>query len=300
MNQPPIPSSRLGYTASVDRPRIELPDGKNVAVWPIVNVENWLIENPMPRQVLVAPTGAAFTPDLANWAWHEYGMRIGFWRILSAFEKRGIRPTLSINGSVCSAYPRIAGAARDAGWEFMGHGHIQVPTHKVTDQADMIARTIEEITAFCGSAPAGWLAPGLTETLETPDLLAQAGIRYIADWVVDDLPCRIETTSGTVLTMPYTVEINDIPLIMIQHHRGAEFKDRALAQLDRLAREAASEGLFGGAKVMSFAIHPFISGVPHRIDVLERLLDQILERPDILFWQGIDIHDWYLASGDPT
>lgn len=300
MTEPQRPEQRLPYTASVDRPRVELPEGKKVAIWPIVNVENWLIDNPMPRQVLVAPTGAVLVPDIANWAWHEYGMRTGFWRILDAFERRGIRPTLSINGSVCTAYPRVAGAARDAGWEFMGHGHVQVPIHKVTDQAGMIAQTVREITQFTGSAPAGWLGPGLTETLDTPDLLASAGIRYIADWVVDDLPCRIATTSGPVLTMPYTVEINDIPLIMIQHHRGSEFEDRALAQLDRLAREAAGDGPMGGAKIMSFAIHPFISGVPHRIDVLERLLDRMLERSDVLFWQGIQIHDWYLTTGDPS
>jgi len=300
VTEPQRPEQRLPYAASIDRPRIELPDGKKVAVWPIVNVENWLIDNPMPRQVLVAPTGAVLVPDVANWAWHEYGMRTGFWRILDAFERRGIRPTLSINGSVCSAYPRVAGAARDAGWEFMAHGHVQVPIHKVADQAGMIAKTMGEIAAFTGSAPAGWLGPGLTETLETPDLLASAGIRYIADWVVDDLPCRIATTSGPVLTMPYTVEINDIPLIMIQHHRGSEFEDRAMAQLDRLAREAAADGPMGGAKIMSFAIHPFISGVPHRIDVLERMLDRMLERPDVLFWQGIQIHDWYLTTGDPS
>ena len=297
---PQGPDQRLAYTASVDRPRVGLPEGKKVAIWPIVNVENWLIENPMPRQVLVAPTGAVLAPDIANWAWHEYGMRIGFWRILDAFKKRGIRPTLSINGSVCTAYPRVAGAARDAGWEFMGHGYVQVPIQEVADQAGMIAKTAGEIAAFTGSPPTGWLGPGLTETLETPDLLAKAGIRYIADWVVDDLPCRIATTSGPVLAMPYTIEINDIPLIMIQHHRGSEFEERALAQLDRLAREAAGDGPLGGAKVMSFAIHPFISGVPHRIDVLERLLDQMLERTDILFWQGIQIHDWYLTTGDPT
>lgn len=294
------PEQRLTYTALIDRPRIELPAGKKVAIWPVVNVENWLIENPMPRQVLVAPTGAMLSPDVANWAWHEYGMRTGFWRILDAFEKRGIQPTLSINGSVCNAYPRVAAAARDAGWEFMGHGHVQVPTHKVADQSGMIKQTIGEITDFTGTSPIGWLGPGLTETLDTPDLLASAGIRYIADWVVDDLPCRLATTSGPVLTMPYSVEINDIPLIMIQHHRGYEFKERAMAQLDRLAREASTDGNLGGAKVMSFAVHPFITGVPHRIDILEQLLDQMLERSDVLFWQGNQIYDWYLGTNDPT
>src|SRR3712207_1156626 len=107
---------------------------KRVAVWPVVNVEHWLIGNSMPRQVLVAPTGAQLLPDVANWGWHEYGMRVGFWRLLAAFESRAIRPTLSVNGAVCEAYPRVAAAARDAGWEFMGHGFVQVPTHKVESE----------------------------------------------------------------------------------------------------------------------------------------------------------------------
>ncbi len=290
------PEQRLIYTASIDRPRMALPDGKFVIVWPVVNVEHWLIDNPMPRQVLSAPTGAALLPDLPNWAWHEYGMRVGFWRFLEAFERRGIRPTLSVNGSVCQAYPRLAQAAHDAGWEFMGHGFVQVPTHKVTDQAAMIADTLAAIRSTTGKECGGWLGPGLTETLDTPDLLAAAGIRWIADWVVDDLPCRLKTIHGDVLTMPYSVELNDIPMQMIQHQPAVEFEARTLATADRLLREAAMPGPLGGAKVMSFAIHPYITGVPHRIDMLERLLDELLARDGLVFMQGDEIADWYLGT----
>lgn len=300
MTEPLRPEQRLVYRAAIDRPRIALPHGKSVAVWPVVNVENWRIENPMPRQVLVAPTGAALQPDIANWAWHEYGMRVGFWRFTEAFARHGIRPTLSINGSVAVDYPRLAGAAHEAGWEFMGHGWHQVPTHRIDDQKAMIARTVETLSTFTGAPIVGWLGPGLTETLETADLLAAAGIRYIGDWVVDDLPCRLKTTAGEVLTMPYSVELNDIPMMMIQHHQAREFLDRTLAQADRLIAEAKSSGPMGGAKVLSFAIHPFILGVPHRIAVLETLLAELASRPDLVFMQGREIMDWYLASGDPT
>lgn len=300
LTQPLRPEQRLPYTASIDRPRVALPDGKLLAVWPVVNVENWRIENPMPRQVLVAPTGAALQPDIANWAWHEYGMRVGFWRFAEAFARHSIRPTLSINGSVAVDYPRVAGAARDAGWEFMGHGWHQVPTHRIEDQRAMIRQTVETLSAFAGEPVVGWLGPGLTETLETADHLAEAGIRYIADWVADDLPCRLKTASGDVLTMPYSVELNDIPLVMIQHHPAREFLDRALAQADRLIAEAKMTGPLGGAKVLSFAIHPYILGVPHRIAVLEALLAELAARPEVVFMQGREIMDWYLASGDPT
>lgn len=291
------PEIRLPYTASIDRPRLALPSGKKVAVWPVVNVEHWLIDHPMPRQVLVAPTGAALQPDVPNWAWHEYGMRVGFWRLLAAFERRGIRPTLSINGSVCLAYPRVARAAHEAGWEFMGHGFVQVPTHRVDDQPAMIGRTIEAIRSITGKQFTGWLGPGLTETLETPDYLAAAGVRWIADWVADDLPCRLRTSAGDVLTMPYSVELNDIPVQMIQHHAASEFAARTLATADRLLHEAGSSGPLGGAKVMSFAIHPYITGVPHRIAMLEDLLDALKARDDLVFMQGDEIADWYLSTG---
>ncbi len=291
------PEQRLAYAASVDRPRLSLPGGKAVAVWPVVNVEHWLIDNPMPRQVLSAPTGASLLPDLPNWAWHEYGMRVGFWRFLEAFERRGIRPTLSVNGSVCRAYPRIARAAHDAGWEFMGHGFVQVPTHKVEDQAGMIAETLGAIRAATGKACRGWLGPGLTETLDTPDLLAAAGVRWIADWVVDDLPCRLKTSHGDVLTMPYSVEINDIPVVMIQHQPIEAFCARALATARRLVQESRSPGPLGGAKIMSFAIHPYISGVPHRIDALEAMLDALMEIDGLAFMQGEEIAGWYDAVG---
>jgi hypothetical protein len=291
------PEQRLRYVASIDRPRLTLPGGAAAAVWPVVNVEHWLIDDPMPRQVLAAPTGAALQPDLPNWAWHEYGMRVGFWRLLEAFESRSIRPTLSINGSVCAAYPRIAEAAHAAGWEFMGHGFVQRPTHRVGDQRAMIADTIAAIRGVTGEPPGGWLGPGLTETLETPDLLAEAGIRWIADWVVDDLPCRLATAHGAVLTMPYSVEINDIPVQMIQHHAAQEFAARALATAERLVAESASAGPLGGAKIMSFAVHPYISGVPHRIGMLEALLDRLLEMPGLAFMQGDEIASWYLSTG---
>ena len=297
-DDPRRPENRLAYRAAVDRPRIALPGGKRVAIWPVVNVEHWLIDHPMPRQILVPPTAAALLPDLPNWAWHEYGMRVGVWRFFESFSARDVRPTLSINGSVCEAYPRVAGAARDAGWEFMAHGFHQVPTHRIEDQPGMIARTMETIHRFTGSAPRGWLGPGLTETLDTPDHLRAAGIDYVGDFVVDDRPCRVATEHGPLVALPYSVELNDIPLLAIQHHRADEFVERALAKLDRLAREGGSDGPLGGAKVMGFAIHPYITGVPHRIGLLERLLDALLARDDVAFMQGSEILNWYLGTGD--
>jgi len=291
------PVARLRYTAPADRPSHALPGGQKLILWPVVNIENWLIENPMPRQVLVAPTAAVLQPDLPNWAWHEYGMRVGFWRFLELFQRHTIRPTLSINGSVIGAYPRVAAAARDAGWEFMGHGWVQVPTHKMPDQRDAITRTVKTITDFTGRACHGWLGPGLTETLETPDLLAEAGIEWLGDFVVDDLPARIATRHGEMLSLPYSVELNDIPVVMIQHHDEEELPRRARLQAKRLIAEAEASA---GVKIMCIAIHPYISAVPHRIEALAALFAEFAADPRVAFMQGDEIADWYRGSGDPA
>ena len=154
MSPPRTPRDRVPYSAIVDRPALVLPGDARMIVWTIVNVEDWGIERPMPRTVLSPPMGQPLLPDLPNWAWHEYGMRVGFWRLLECMQKFGVTPTLAINGIVCRNYPRIAQAAKDAGWEFMGHGWLQTPMHKVEDQRAAIRETIDAIRAFTGKAAA--------------------------------------------------------------------------------------------------------------------------------------------------
>jgi peptidoglycan/xylan/chitin deacetylase (PgdA/CDA1 family) len=287
-----LPKDRVPYSAIVDRPPLRLPDGARVAVWTIVNVEEWSIERPMPRTVLSPPSssnaGQPLLPDLPNWAWHEYGMRVGFWRFVEALEKFGLKATLAINGSVCRSYPRVAEAALKAGWEFMGHGYIQRPMHHVEDQKAAIRQTVEEIRAFTGKPPRGWESPGLTETYDTIDWLAEAGIEYVADWVLDDQPVSIRTASGPIVSVPYTVEMNDISMMALQHHPSEEWLRRGIDHFDRLYQDGEKT-----ARVMAISVHPYISGAPHRIGYLEKLYDYIRQRPAVKLWTGEQILDWY-------
>lgn len=285
------PADRLNYSAIVDRPRLIGPNKERLIVWPVVNVEHWTIERPMPRQVLPPPTGVTTLPDIPNWAWHEYGMRVGFWRIKQALDQRGIVPTLSINGSVCLQYPRIAQAAHDSGWEFMGHGFVQTPTHQVPDQAAMIKLTMDTIKQFTGNAPKGWLGPGLTQTLDSVDLLREAGIRYIGDWVLDDQPVPISTRHGELIAMPYPVELNDIPMMAVQHHSSEEFLKRVKDSFDRLYQEGSES-----VRIMGIAVHPFLSGVPHRIRYFEEALDYIAGHQDVSFMTGDQLLSWFESS----
>ncbi len=138
-----IPRERIEYSAIVDRPALKLPGGAKLIVWTIVNLEVWDISRPMARQVIPAPTGAVLLPDVPNWAWHEYGMRVGFWRFKKLYDALGIKPTLAINARVTVDYPRVANACLEAGWEFMGHAYEQMPIHKVDDQKAMIERSMD-------------------------------------------------------------------------------------------------------------------------------------------------------------
>ena len=136
-----LPRERADYSAIIDRPRLNLPDGKRMIVWSIVNLEVWDIARRMARQVLPAPTGEVLLPDVPNWSWHEYGMRVGVWRLVEMYRRFGIKPTLSINARVCVDYARVAQACRDEGWEFMGHSYEQGPIHLEPDQPAMIKRS---------------------------------------------------------------------------------------------------------------------------------------------------------------
>ena len=284
-------SDRLTYEAIIDRPKLVLPDGARMAVWVIVNVEEWSIERAQPRTVLPPPMGQPLIPDVPNWSWHEYGMRVGFWRFMSVLERHKIIPTLAINGRVCESYPRGAGAAREAGWEFMGHGYVQGPMHRVENQKKAIEDTVEAIRKFTGKPPRGWESPGLTETEETLDLLRGAGIEYVADWVVDDLPTQLRTIHGPMIVVPYTVETNDITIYALQNHRSDELFNRGREQFDQLYRESADN-----ARIMAISIHPYITGVPHRIRFLDELLGYIRQKEGVAFMTGEAIADWYCEA----
>ena len=283
--------TRIPYAAIHDRPKLRLPGGARVAVWTIVNVENWDPSAAMPRTVLPPPQGQPLLPDLPNWAWHEYGMRVGFWRFVDVLRQRGLKATFAVNGSCCTEYPAVCQAALDAGWDFMGHGFVQQPMHRVPDQRAAIADTIAAIEAFTGRKPRGWESPGLTETPETADLLAELGIEYVADWVLDDQPIPIRTRTGRLTSVPYTAEINDVVISAVQQAPSDELFRRGRDQFDRLWQEGADI-----PRVMAISIHPYLTGVPHRIKYLEALYDHILAHEGVVMWTGAEILDWYLGQ----
>jgi peptidoglycan/xylan/chitin deacetylase (PgdA/CDA1 family) len=283
--------ARIPFQPITQRRKLTLPGGARVAVWTIVNVENWLPDGPMPRTILAPPMGQPLLPDVPNWAWHEYGMRVGFWRFLEVLGSRGIRATLALNGSVCRDYEPVCAAARDAGWEFLGHGYVQKPMHRVEDERAAIADTIAAIRDFTGRAPRGWESPGLSETLETLEHLVEAGIEYVCNWPLDDQPVHMATPKGGIVALPYPLEINDVVMSAVQQQPSDEIFRRGRDTFDRLYQEGREV-----PRIMAISIHPYLTGVPHRIKYLEALYDHILAHKEIVVWTGEQVLDWFLSE----
>src|SRR6202041_557161 len=159
-----LPTERIAYSAITERPGLTLPDGARMVVWVIVNVEEWDPRQAMPRTVLTPPAGGSPMPDIPNWAWHEYGNRVGFWRVLEGFDDLPVPAGLAINGSAIARYTAIVDAAKERNWEFIGHGFSQKNMQKVADEKADIAKTSAAIREATGRNPRGWLGPGLPET----------------------------------------------------------------------------------------------------------------------------------------
>ena len=291
MTDPMRPHERLPYSPITERPRLTLPGGARVAVWTVVNLEVWDIARPMPRTALTPPMGVPQLPDVPNWAWHEYGMRVGVWRFFELFRSLGITPTAAINGHVCEVYPQIVAAAKAGGWEFIAHGHEQRPMQTVADQPASIAKALDTIEAATGTRPIGWLAPGMTQTFETPDYLAAAGLRYTGDYVHDDEPSWIKTRHGAMVTLPVHVRHE-------RHHGDGARSSRGEALL-RPRRRSVCPALKEGeqrAKIMTIPLHAYLSGQPHRFLHLERLYRYLAAQPGVVFMTGAEIYEWFIGE----
>ena len=266
---------RADFSPIFDRKPLKLPGGARVAVWPVINVEEWDINEPMARTVLPTPQGVSVIPDIPNFGWFDYGLRVGFWRMKQVLDNYGIKATVSLNASVCLSYPQIVEESVKSGWEMLAHSYIQRVINKEPDERYAIRRTIDTIAEFTGTAPRGWMGPGLAETFDTPDILAEEGIEYIADWCNDDQPYPMKVKSGNLVALPYTVELND----------------RAKDHFDTLYREGAES-----ARIMCVSTHPYITGAAHRIKYYDQIFEYIRQHDGVVFMTGSEILDWYTGE----
>jgi peptidoglycan/xylan/chitin deacetylase (PgdA/CDA1 family) len=280
---------RIPYRLSSERQPLAALNGRRILVHLVVNVENWQFDQPMPRTIVTPPHGRETVPDVPNFSWADYGMRCGMPRILDAIGSRKLPASTSINAGVIDAYPQAAIAMRDAGWEFIGHGmHQKAINHVGGEEKSIITASLDKIASFTGTRPRGWLSPGLRETATTADILKECGIDYVCDWVVDDRPSWMTTASGPLIAMPYNLEINDSIVYAIEKHATGEMLQRLEFTLRRFQRECRDSAI-----VLAIGLHPHLIAVPHRVHELEQMLDLLLAAPEVGFFRGSDLADWY-------
>jgi allantoinase len=278
VSQESDPFRLFPYQAIVDRPRVTWPNGARVAVWVIPNIEHFHIE--IGNQ----------TPDIRNHSRRDYGNRVGLWRIIEVLAKHGVRGTVALNAEVGRFYPRIMEEVTKLQWELMGHGltNSVLLTGMPKDKETEVIAEAREIIGQWGQTMRGWLGPGLGETWHTLDLLRAHGVQYVCDWVNDDLPYRM---NNGLYSIPYSIELNDMPLFNMPSIDIGEFERRIRETFDVLYEEGARNG-----RVMAIALHPFLIGVPHRIRTLDRALSYIASHGSVWFATGAEIIDAYRSQ----
>lgn len=292
----PWPEPPLEYLPAIRRDKVTWLDGARLAVIVYLNIEYFRYDLPSP--MALTPPQADRTPDVINYAWRDYGMRVGLWRTMEVLDRHEVKPTVLLNSEVCRAYPFVVEEFLKRDWEIADHGvtnSVHLYGLGPDDQRAMIRESIDTIQEATGKAPRGWLSPGLSEAFDSLPLLAEAGFRYVAEWGLnDDLPYPFAVGDGTMLAMPYPQETNDLPVFIRLQRTAEEGYRQFVDQFDVLYEEAGR-----GGKVMTISLHPYIIGVPHRIRVLDRLLEHIRSQTEVWIATAEEVDGWFRSHNLP-
>ncbi|WP_299484171.1 polysaccharide deacetylase family protein [uncultured Roseibium sp.] len=269
---------RYEFSQIHDRPDYAWPDGKRLAVYLGMNLEVFSFGEGLGAEL--APGGPQ--PDILNYAWRDYGNRVGAPRMLRLFDRLQLPCTALVNSEVYTEAPGLAEAFAARGDEIAGHGRTNSERQgTLTEDGEraLIEQATSVLTAHGGQIPKGWLGPWISQSHVTPDLLQEAGYQYLLDWCHDDQPTWMTTRSGRILSIPYPQELNDIPQIVGRKREGYEFADMIVDAFDVLLEEARTRPL-----VMGIALHGYLMGHPHRIKHLERALRHMQANSGDLVW----------------
>jgi allantoinase len=287
----PLPPHRMDYSPMIDRPIIKWPNNARVAFWVAPNIEHYEymppmdgVRNPWPRTP---------HPDVQQYSSHEFGNRVGFWRLLDILDHYQIKCSTTLSIGVLEHFPEIAEAMLKRDWTFVNHGFYNtryVTTYSEAQERDFLHECVETFKRLTGRQIKGHSGPAASNTEHTPDLLAEVGFLYQTDWKIDDQPLPIKVKSGRLVCVPYTSELNDAPLYR-RHHEADYYAEICKAQFDQLYEEGAENG-----RCMCMAFHPYATGRPHRSKYLDEVLSYIMGHEGV--WQTTtdEIAAYYLAN----
>jgi len=269
--------SRYAHSAIPSRPVYEWPGGKRLALLVVNNIEHFAFRAGIGSD----STGQNPVQNQRSYAWRDYGNRVGLWNLLDTLDELAIPSAHNINSAALQACPEIGPALLARGDEFIGHGRSNSERQDgmwEEDERRLIEESRDVLTQHAGTPPRGWLGPYIAESAATPDLLREAGFTYVLDWPADDQPFWMKTRAGKLLSVPYSVELNDSPALIARQHTAREFAQMITDQFDEMLRLSQKRPL-----VCSIVLHPFIVGQPQRLRPLRQALRHIMAHQDQLW-----------------
>lgn len=283
-------NTRFEYSAIVKRPPLKLPGGARLAFWVVVNVEHFDIGAPGHGP----GPGPKTVPDVRTYSPLDYGPRVGIWRIMEVLDKHQIRATAAINAEACERYPVIVEEGKKRGWEFLGHGiNNSRPLSGLSEaeEREVIRRSLDTVEKAAGQRPRGWRGPSMAETFNTPDILAEEGIRYLSDWYNDDQPYPMKVRKGSLISIPASTGTSDLQAFNGTHFTPEQYCGTVKDAFDTMYREGATQ-----PRVLSLSLHPFVIGLSFRIGYLDEALGYVRGHDSVWFATGAEIADWYYEN----
>jgi allantoinase len=280
---------RYDYSPITARPDYSWPDGKRLAFWIGTNVELYAFGTGLGND----PTKHGEPQNQRNFAWRDYGNRVGFWNLLDLYDEFKLPASHLVNSLLYEAHPQLFERIRARGDDVIGHGRTNAERQRglwELDEKRLIDDATQAITAHEGKPPKGWLGGAAAENAATLDLLKEAGYTYVLDWPCDDQPIWLKTRAGKILSLPYPVELNDAGALIWRQHTGREFADMIVDQFDEMIERSADRPL-----VFSLSLHPYIVGQPQRIRPLREAFRHIMNHPlrdRIWFTRGDELADY--------
>ena len=271
---------RYEWSQLHEREPVEWPGGARLALWINVCVQFY----PLNQRGKPFPTPSGMTmpyPDLRHFSLRDYGNRVGIFRLLDAFDRFKLRPSFAVNGAMVEQAPYLISVLREHGGEILAHGWDMDSLHHgglaPEEESELIDRSLDGLQEAFGTKIQGWLSPARNESPHTPDLLAEQGLHWFADWVNDDMPYRFHTAKGELWAMPLSNELEDRFILMQNLHSEESWVEQVSDACDFLLKEAS----IAGGRILSLNLHPWLMGQPHRIAHLEAALDYITSQPGV-------------------
>ena len=293
--RPGMDHDRYAYSSLFTRKPIEWPGGARVALWIVPALEFFPLD--MAGTPFMPPGGMGRGyPDYWNYTLRDYGNRVGVFRIFQALDERGLKASVAVNSRVAERYPFLVDEITRRGWEIVGHGVDMSRLHHggqpIDEERGLVREALATLSRLSGQRVIGWLSPAYSESMHTLDLVAAEGVRYVCDWIIDDLPVPVRTSSGEIHAMPHAWEVSDLQLILNDRHDATEFAEQVGDYFRAIYREAARSG----GRVMALSLHPWLIGVPHRIAALETILDRITRHAGVWSATGAEILEAFRAQ----